>query len=52
MNWQTVVVALIVAAIFISIIVKGIINRKNGKSSCSCGCENCGMKDSCHSTKK
>ena len=42
MTWQTIVVAIIVGAIFTAIIVKGIINKKKGKSSCACGsCGGC-----------
>lgn len=51
MNWQTIVVAAIVAAVFVAIVVKGIINKKKGKSSCSCGCGDCANKDFCHSGK-
>jgi len=52
MNWQTIVVATVIAVIVVAIIIKGIINRKQGKKSCSCGCSNCAMKDSCHPQKK
>ena len=51
MNWQTIVVAAIVVAVFAAIIVKGIINKKKGKSSCSCGCNGCANKEYCHSGK-
>lgn len=52
MNWQTIVVAGIVAAVFVAIIVKAIIDKKKGKSSCSCGsCGGCANKDFCHSGK-
>lgn len=52
MTWQTIVVATIVAVIFAAIVVKGIINKKNGKSSCTCGsCGGCANKDFCHSGK-
>lgn len=46
--WPTIIVAAIVAVIFSAIIIKGIVNRKNGKPSCSCGCGNCAMKGTCH----
>lgn len=49
--WPTIIVAAIVAAAFIAIVIKAIINRKQGKSSCSCGCGGCAMKDSCHKGK-
>ncbi|MBP3329303.1 MAG: FeoB-associated Cys-rich membrane protein [Clostridia bacterium] len=51
MNWQTIVVLAVVAIIFAAIIIKGIKNKKEGKSSCSCGCSGCANKDYCHSGK-
>lgn len=51
MTWQTIVVAVIVGIVFAAIVVRGIINKKNGKSSCSCGCSGCANKDYCHSGK-
>ena len=52
MDWPTIIVAAVIAVIFASIIVCGIINKKKGKHSCSCGtsCGACGM--NCHETKK
>lgn len=52
MNWQTILVLVIVAAVFLAVVIKGIIDKKNGKSSCSCGCEGCAFKDSCKENKK
>lgn len=48
--WPTIIIASIVAVVFFAIIIKGIINKKNGKSSCSCGggCGGCAMKGTCH----
>lgn len=51
MDWPTVIVASVIGVIVVAIIIKGIINRKKGKSSCGCGCSGCAMKDSCHSNK-
>lgn len=51
MDWYTWVIAGVVAVIFVAIVAKGIYNRKKGKSSCSCGCSGCAMKDSCHNKK-
>lgn len=48
MNLSSVIVALLISVICVAIIVKGVINRKNGKSSCSCGCGGCAMADVCH----
>ena len=41
MNWPTIIIASIIAVAFIAVIVVGIRNKKQGKSSCSCG-GNCG----------
>ena len=51
MDWPTVLVAAVVGAIFVAIVVRIVINKRNGKSSCSCGCGGCAMKDSCHGSK-
>lgn len=51
MDWPTVIVASIIAAIFLAIVIRGIINKKKGKSSCGCGCSGCALKDSCHNGK-
>lgn len=51
MNWVTILIAAVVAAVFLAIVIKGIINKKKGKSSCSCGCSGCALKDTCHSKK-
>ena len=49
--WPTMIISALIGIAVIAIIVKGIIDRKNGKGSCSCGCSGCAMKDSCHSKK-
>lgn len=48
MNLPTVIIASVIGVLVIAIIARGIIKRKNGSGGCSCGCENCGMKNSCH----
>ena len=47
-NIGTIVVALIVAGILAAIIVSIVKDKKAGKSTCGCGCENCAMKGKCH----
>ncbi len=46
----TIIISSIIGIIFLAIIVKGVINKKNGKSSCSCGggCKGCAMNGTCH----
>lgn len=51
MNIPTIIVAAIIAVIFLSIVITGIRNKKKGKGGCSCGCSGCGMSDTCHGQK-
>lgn len=51
MNLSTtiVLVAVVLAAV---LIVRSLIkNKKQGKSSCGCGCSNCAMSEACHGTE-
>ena len=54
MDWPTVIVASIVGIIFVAIIAHSIVNKKRGKSTCSCGgnCGACGMNCSGDKDKK
>ena len=47
-NASTIIVGAIVAAVIALIVVKMIKDKKNGKTSCSCGCGGCPMSDMCH----
>jgi hypothetical protein len=53
MNLPTIIVLAIVVAVFVGIIAKAIIDKKKGKSSCSCGgsCSGCSMSGMCHQPK-
>ena len=51
MNWETIVGLVIVASLVISILVKSIIDKKKGKTSCSCG-GNCGACNACNTSEK
>ncbi len=44
MNAPTVILGLLVAAVFAAIVVRGVHNKKRGKGGCSCGgdCGSCG----------
>ena len=48
----TIIIATVIAVIFIAVIVNEVRKKKSGKSSCSCGgnCGACGM--GCHEEKK
>lgn len=47
-NAGTVIVALALLGIVCGIVIKLVKNRKEGKSSCGCGCEHCAMSGTCH----
>lgn len=47
-NLPTIIVAVIVFGITAAIIIRGVMNRRSGKSSCGCGCEGCASKGICH----
>lgn len=44
----TIIISLVILCVFVAIVVRGVQNRKQGKSSCSCGCGNCPGKTLCH----
>lgn len=41
MNLPTIIIAALIAAVFIAIVVRGIVNRRRGRGGCSCGCSGC-----------
>ncbi len=47
MNVPTILISLVVLAVFTAIVVRGVYKKKHGMGGCSCagGCENCGA---CH----
>lgn len=51
-NIGSIIVLLAVVAIVTLVIVKMIRDKRRGKSSCSCGCGGCAMKDTCHAKEK
>lgn len=52
MNWQTGVALAMLVLVTGFVIVRMILNKKKGKSSCSCGCSGCAFKEKCHSNEK
>lgn len=52
MNLATIIVFLVVALVVGLVVFKMVRDKKKGKSSCSCGCGGCPLKDSCHSNSK
>ena len=47
-NLSTIIVCIVLIAVVVLIINKMIKDKKNGKSSCGCGCSNCAMAGKCH----
>jgi hypothetical protein len=50
-NISTIIVCVIIIAVVAMIVRKMVKDKKQGKSSCGCGCQNCAMHDACHSNK-
>lgn len=52
MNWQTIIVLTVVAALFVLIVASFVRNKKKGKAACACSCGSscggCPMSGSCH----
>ena len=49
MNAPTIIIGLIILAVFVAIVGKGIYNRRHGKSSC---CGHCASSGLCHPEKQ
>lgn len=47
-NLATIIISGILLLIVYAIIAQQIKNKKNGKTSCGCGCGGCAMADVCH----
>lgn len=54
MNWPTLLIALLVAVVFVAIVASEIRKRKSGKGGCGCGCgcSDCAMSGTCHGGSK
>lgn len=46
-NLATIIICMIIIAVVIAIIVKRVKDKKQGKSSCGCGCSGCPMSSAC-----
>lgn len=51
-NTATIIICAALIAVVAAIIIGMIKNKKNGKSSCGCGCSSCPMSSSCHTKSK
>lgn len=47
----TIIIASLIAIVFLAIVIKEIKDKLNGKSSCGCSCGGCALKDTCHQQK-
>ena len=47
-NAGTIVILLVLAAVVTLIVRKMLRDRKQGRTSCGCGCEHCTMSGRCH----
>lgn len=52
MNAATIIVGLIILAIFVFALRNVIKNIVSGKGNCSCGCDGCPSSSICHEKKK
>ena len=50
-NISSIIVFAVLVAIIALITAHMIKNKKQGKTSCGCGCADCAMKGTCHSKK-
>lgn len=50
-NLATIIICALLVIVVASIIRNLINNKKNGKTSCGCGCSNCPMSGNCHTTE-
>lgn len=48
---STVVLCALLIAVVAAIVIKLVRDKKEGKSSCGCGCSACAMKGMCHKDK-
>lgn len=51
-NLATILICAALAVIVALIIYRLIKNKKEGKTTCGCGCENCAMSGACHKNSK
>ncbi len=50
-NIGTIIVLAVLLAVLFLIVRKMKKDKKEGKTSCGCGCEGCALKDKCHTNK-
>lgn len=50
-NIANIIIGAVILAVIILIIVSMLRKKKQGKTSCGCGCNDCGMTEICHDKK-
>lgn len=50
-NFATIIICVILLSVVAAVIGKMVRNKRNGRSSCGCGCADCPMSGSCHPKK-
>lgn len=50
-NMATILVSAVLVIMVVAVIVSMVRGKKQGKSSCGCGCAGCAMNGTCHSAK-
>ena len=50
-NISTIIITLALIAVIASILTHIVRRKKQGKSSCGCGCGSCAMKESCQTKR-
>lgn len=51
MNLPTVIIGILVAAVFLAVVLRGVYNKKHHRGGCSCGCGSCPSRGLCHPDK-
>lgn len=47
-NLATIVICAVLLVVVAAIVIKLVKDKRKGRSSCGCGCEDCAMHGSCH----
>lgn len=50
-NIANIIIGTVILAVILLIIASMIWKKKQGKTSCGCGCKDCGMSEICHDKK-
>lgn len=51
-NTANIIIGAVLLAVILGIIASMIRKKKQGKTSCGCGCKDCGLSEICHEKKK